>query len=122
MGCLEPAQSCGDGDERVCYSGRAATREAAACQAGIEQCEAGWWTGECDGESSPDATERCNAPEVVTPDPEPGDGPGDGVGDDEGCGCASSGGTTQLGALLLFGIFMGLARVRRRIVLTRTPG
>ncbi|TXD37226.1 hypothetical protein FRC98_10880 [Lujinxingia vulgaris] len=117
MACLQPAQSCSEGDERVCYSGREATREGAACQAGVERCTGGWWSGECDGESTPDATERCT--DLSGEPGDEGDGSGGDAGgapdDDEGCGCSSAGAGGNFSALLMLGFAALVMRVRRRL-------
>lgn len=116
MTCLPSAQNCSEGDERVCYSGREATRQGDACQAGVERCVGGWWSGECDGESTPDATERCTDPGSGSPDPGDGESPGgDGESGDEGCGCSSAGAGGNFGALVVLSVGVLLARVRRRV-------
>lgn len=115
MTCLPSAQNCSEGDERVCYSGREATRQGDACQAGVERCVGGWWSGECDGESTPDATERCTDLGSGSPDPGDGESPGgDGESGDEGCGCSSAGAGGNLGALVVLGVGVLLSRVRGR--------
>ncbi|RVU42429.1 hypothetical protein EA187_16255 [Lujinxingia sediminis] len=118
MACLDPVQNCSQGDTRECYSGREATRQDDACHAGVETCVGGWWSGECDGESTPDATERCADLGSGSPDPGDGQNPGGAGGGsgDEGCGCSSAGTTGNLGALMVLGIAALLMRIRRRVL------
>ncbi|RAL22430.1 hypothetical protein DL240_11325 [Lujinxingia litoralis] len=114
LACLEPALGCQEGDERPCYSGREATLEGAACERGVERCEQGWWSGQCDGESTPDATERCSDDGSGGTPPDSGGGAGDEDGEQEGCGCASSGAPGNFGGVLLVVGWMAVWRVRHR--------
>ena len=59
LSCVTPAQECTDGQRRPCYTGRAGTQERGSCKPGQEVCQRGRWSGQCDGEVTPEPTEAC---------------------------------------------------------------
>lgn len=54
----DPLPAC-TGTSRACYTADAGTLNKGACKAGSEACTSGYWSGVCQGEVTPAATDTC---------------------------------------------------------------
>lgn len=57
--CLPVADQCKNSETRICYSGREGTQGKGACVSGTETCVRGRWSGDCKGETLPEAGDTC---------------------------------------------------------------
>lgn len=106
--CLPAADECAEGATRVCYTGRPGTEDKGVCDVGTETCRKGRWSGLCEGETRPEATETCgndeddncnghvdeDCPVMVDPTPPDAGGSADAGGEPEDMGGGGGGADT----------------------------
>lgn len=137
--CSPSGQTCETGDTRRCYTGPFGTEDVGICEAGVERCIGGQWTGECRLEVLPgeetcdndtddncdgEVDEGCGAEEDGAPDDdsETNEETEDGTGrsdepstkSDPGGGCSSAPTNSPMNVfwLLAFAVFARRARKR----------
>ncbi len=57
--CSPSGQTCQTGDTRQCYEGPWGTQGVGICEAGVERCIGGQWTGDCRLETLPADADTC---------------------------------------------------------------
>lgn len=58
-GCLPTVTECSEGATRLCYTGRPGTEDKGMCDAGMDTCRGGRWSGICAGEVRPEGDDVC---------------------------------------------------------------